>query len=88
MEWLKHRKGELFAEDVSIQHIADQFGTPCFVYSKHASVQAFREFKDAAKGRNVLVCYSLKANSNLAVIDLLRAEGAGVGRVSERARCS
>jgi diaminopimelate decarboxylase len=82
MDWLNYRSGELFAEDISLKSIAKQFGTPTFVYSRVSIVNAFREFKDAAAGRDVLICYALKANPNLAVIDLLAREGAGFDIVS------
>jgi diaminopimelate decarboxylase len=82
MDWLNYRSGELFAENVALQSIAEQFGTPTFVYSRASIVGAFREFKDAAAGRDVLVCYALKANPNLAVVDLLAREGAGFDIVS------
>ena len=82
MTWLNRRNGTLFAEEVSLERIAERYGTPTFVYSKSSIVEAFREFKQAAQGRNVLICYALKANSNLAIVDLLRAEGAGFDIVS------
>jgi diaminopimelate decarboxylase len=82
MDWLHYQAGELFAENVSLQRIAEHCGTPTFVYSRASIVGAFREFKEAALGRNVLICYALKANPNLAVIDLLAKEGAGFDIVS------
>jgi diaminopimelate decarboxylase len=82
MDWLNYQAGELFAENVPLQRIAEQCGTPTFVYSRASIVDAFREFRDAARGRNVLICYALKANPNLAVIDLLAKEGAGFDIVS------
>lgn len=75
--------GQLHAEGVDLAQIAARFGTPCYVYSRSAIVQAWREFADVCAGRKVLVCYALKANSNLAVIDLLAREGAGFDIVSE-----
>ncbi len=82
MDWLNYSSGELFAEHVSLRSIAEQFGTPTFVYSRASIVGAFREFKEAAAGRDILICYALKANPNLAVIDLLAREGAGFDIVS------
>lgn len=76
------RDGELHAEDVPLSSIADRFGTPCYVYSRSAIVQAWDEFAHASAHRRVLVCYALKANSNLAVIDLLARRGAGFDIVS------
>lgn len=82
MDWLEYQNGALFAEKVALQRIAADVGTPTFVYSKAAILGAFREFRDAAAGRDVLICYALKANPNLAIIDLLAREGAGFDIVS------
>ena len=82
MDWLEYQNGALFAEKVAMQRIAADVGTPTFVYSKAAILGAFREFRDAAAGRDVLICYALKANPNLAIIDLLAREGAGFDIVS------
>jgi diaminopimelate decarboxylase len=76
------RDGELHAEDVPLSRVADRFGTPCYVYSRRAIVEAWQEFAQATEGRRVMVCYALKANSNLAVIDLLARHGAGFDIVS------
>lgn len=76
------RDGQLYAEDVPLEHLAARFGTPCYVYSRRAITAAWREFSAACAGRRVLVCYALKANSNLAVIDLLAREQAGFDIVS------
>ena len=76
------RDGQLYAEDVALEALAARFGTPCYVYSRRAITDAWREFSAACAGRRVLVCYALKANSNLAVIDLLAREQAGFDIVS------
>ncbi|MCL4183597.1 MAG: diaminopimelate decarboxylase [Burkholderiaceae bacterium] len=78
----QYRQHALFAEDLALEEIAARFGTPTYVYSRRAIVDAFGEFRRAAGARNVRVCYALKANSNLAVIDLLAREGAGFDIVS------
>jgi diaminopimelate decarboxylase len=82
LTWLRPDGGALSAEAVSLERIAEQFGTPTYVYSRHAIVSAYREFADACAGRNALIYYALKANSNLAVINLLVREGAGFDIVS------
>ncbi|OJX05629.1 MAG: diaminopimelate decarboxylase [Burkholderiales bacterium 70-64] len=82
MDAFQYRQGTLLAEGVALTEIAQRFGTPTYVYSRRAIVDAFGEFRRAAAGRDVLVCYALKANSNLAVIDLLAREGAGFDIVS------
>lgn len=82
MNAFQYRDGRLHAEDLPLDALAERFGTPCYVYSKRAMLEAWREFRDAAAGHPVLICYALKANSNLAVIDLLAREGAGFDIVS------
>ena len=74
--------GVLHAEGAALPAIAEQFGTPTYVYSKTAIVQNFRSYADACAGRDTLVCYAMKANSNLAILDLLAREGAGFDIVS------
>jgi diaminopimelate decarboxylase len=82
MEAFHYRQHRLLAEDVALADIAERFGTPTWVYSKAAIASAFDEFASAAAGRKVLVCYALKANSNLAIVDLLARRGAGFDIVS------
>jgi diaminopimelate decarboxylase len=74
--------GVLHAEQVSLDEIARRFGTPCYVYSRAAIERAYREFSDELAGRSALVCYSVKANSNLAVLQILARLGAGFDIVS------
>ena len=81
-DWLSDRNGTLHAESVSLDSLARQYGTPLYVYSRSAIESAYAEFAQAAAGRKVLVCYALKANSNIAVIDLLARAGAGFDIVS------
>ncbi|MGB7540631.1 MAG: diaminopimelate decarboxylase, partial [Burkholderiales bacterium] len=77
-----HADGTLFAEGVSLESIAARFGTPCYVYSRAALESAYREFERACVGRDVLICYAVKANSNLAVLNLLARLGSGFDIVS------
>ena len=74
--------GRLHAEGVPLDAIAERFGTPTWVYSRAAIESAWDEFADAARGRRALICYAMKANANLAVLDLLRRRGAGFDIVS------
>jgi diaminopimelate decarboxylase len=76
------RGGVLCAEQVSLEDIAGRFGTPCYVYSRAAIEHAYREFVDALAGRPSLLCYSVKANSNLSVLALMARLGAGFDIVS------
>jgi len=77
-----YRNGVLCADEVPLDEIARRFGTPCFVYSAAAIEGAYREFAHALKGRDAQVCYSVKANSNLAILALLARLGAGFDIVS------
>ena len=61
--------GELHVEGVPLRSVAEQFGTPCFVYSRAAIEGGYREFDTAFAGQSHLVCYAVKANSNLAVLN-------------------
>ncbi len=77
-----YQDGVLHAESTSLSHIAAQYGTPTYVYSKAGLLANFHAYADACKGRDALVCYAMKANSNLAILDLLAREGAGFDIVS------
>jgi diaminopimelate decarboxylase len=73
---------QLYAENVRLADVADKVGTPCYVYSRAAIEERFRAFDSALAGRDHLVCYAVKANSNLAVLDLLARLGSGFDIVS------
>ena len=75
-------RGELHAEDVPLSEIAARFGTPCYVYSRRAIEAAYQALDRALDGLPHLICYAVKANSNLAVLDLLARQGAGFDIVS------
>jgi len=77
-----YRNGSLCAEEVPLEDIARRFGTPCYVYSRAAIEGAYGEFAQALRGRDAMLCYSVKANSNLAVLALLARLGAGFDIVS------
>jgi diaminopimelate decarboxylase len=77
-----YRGGELFIEDVPLGRIAAEVGTPTYVYSRAALTDAFQSFDRAFEGRDHLVCYAVKANSNLAILDLFARLGSGFDIVS------
>jgi diaminopimelate decarboxylase len=77
-----YRDGTLCAEAVPLDHIARAHGTPCYVYSRAAIERAYAEYAAALAGRDALVCFSVKSNSNLAVLALLARLGAGFDIVS------
>ncbi|MGV7208031.1 diaminopimelate decarboxylase [Oxalobacteraceae bacterium A2-2] len=82
MSQFNYQDGVLHAEGASLAAIAGQFGTPTYVYSKAALLGNFAAYADACAGRDALVCYAMKANSNLAILNLLAAKGAGFDIVS------
>jgi len=69
-------------ESVSLDRIAVEFGTPCYVYSHATLTAAYREFDSAFAGRDHLICYAVKANSNLAILNLFARLGSGFDIVS------
>lgn len=76
------RNGILHAEDVALPDLARAHGTPLYVYSRHALNDAWEAYRSAAQGRDVLVCYGMKANSNLAVLHEFHRLGSGFDIVS------
>jgi len=82
MSVLQRDAGELRLEGVRLSDIAREFGTPCYVYSRAAIESAFRAFDEGLAAIDHLVCYAVKANSNLAILDLLARLGAGFDIVS------
>jgi diaminopimelate decarboxylase len=82
VDFLAFEQGSLHAEDVPLEAIAARFGTPCFVYSRTALAGAMAGFTRAIAGRDALVCYAMKANSTLAILDLFARAGAGFDIVS------
>lgn len=82
-EFFHYRGGELFAEEVAVREIAAAVGTPFYLYSAAAFGAQYRRFVEAFSPERPLVCYAVKANSNLAVLRLFAALGAGADVVSE-----
>ena len=82
MEPFEYRDGRLYAEGVALSEIADCVGTPCYVYSRAAIETAWRGLDGAFGARDHLVCYAVKANSNLAVLSMLARIGSGFDIVS------
>jgi diaminopimelate decarboxylase len=74
--------GVLHAEKTSLAAIAERFGTPCYVYSRAALEASLDEFLEELKGLDALVCYAVKANSNLGILNLFARRGAGFDIVS------
>ena len=81
-DFFERRDGILHAENLPLPRIAAEFGTPCYVYSKAALTRAWHDFTAELAGRDALVCYAMKANSNLAVLNTFAKLGAGFDIVS------
>jgi diaminopimelate decarboxylase len=77
-----YRNGELFAEELPLADIAERFGTPTYVYSRASLERNFLAYRDALAGTDHLICYAVKSNSNLAVLNVLARLGAGFDIVS------
>lgn len=83
MDHFTYRSGELHAENVALSRIAAEVGTPCYVYSRATLARHAQVFREALAPLNPLVCFAVKANSNLAVLKLLGQQGLGADVVSE-----
>ncbi len=82
MDHFHYRDGELFAEDVPLARVAETHGTPCYVYSRATLERHWQAFDAALSGRDHLICYAVKANSSLAILNLLARLGSGFDIVS------
>ncbi|OGS78627.1 MAG: diaminopimelate decarboxylase [Gallionellales bacterium GWA2_55_18] len=80
--YFHYRGNQFYAEQVPLADIAAQFGTPCYVYSRAALEDGFGQFTKALQGREPLICYAVKANSNLAILNVFARLGAGFDIVS------
>jgi diaminopimelate decarboxylase len=76
------KNGMLHAEGMALKDIAERFGTPCYVYSRRQLAAAFAAYRDALAGRDASICYAVKANSNLAILNVFARLGAGFDIVS------
>ena len=83
MDFFNYKDGALFAEDVSVTSIAEQHQTPCYIYSRATLERHYNAFCDAANHHKHLVCYAVKANSNLAILNVLAQLGSGFDIVSK-----
>ncbi len=82
VDHFESRHGTLYAEELPVTELAERYGTPLYVYSKATLTRHFHAFDDALAGLDHLVCYAVKANSNLAVLQTLARLGAGFDIVS------
>ncbi len=82
MDYFSYRDNRLFAEDVAIEDIIKEHGSPCYIYSRATFERHWRAFDDALSAHDHLVCFAVKANSNLAVLNILAKTGSGFDIVS------
>ena len=82
MDYFNYRDGRLYAEEVELAGLAAEYGTPCYVYSRATIERHWRAFDRALDGQEHLVCYAVKANSNLAVLNVMARLGSGFDIVS------
>ncbi len=82
MDYFDYREHELFAENVAVATIAHDYGTPTYIYSRATLERHWHAFDDAFEGMTHCVCYAVKANSNLAVLNVLARLGSGFDIVS------
>ncbi|HPQ24194.1 MAG: diaminopimelate decarboxylase [Chromatiaceae bacterium] len=82
MDHFEYHGGELYAEDVPLREIAERYGTPCYVYSRATLERHWHAFDDAFGAHPHLVCFAVKANSNLGVLNALARLGSGFDIVS------
>jgi diaminopimelate decarboxylase len=82
MDYFNYHEQQLFAEEVALLQVAKEFGTPCYVYSKATIERHWHAFDRAAGNQPHLICYAVKANSNLAVLNVMAKLGSGFDIVS------
>ncbi len=78
MDHFQHKNGELYCEDVPASALADEYGTPLYVYSKATLLRHYRQVADAFAELSPTICYSIKSNASLGVCRTLIAEGCGM----------
>lgn len=82
MQHFTQRDGQLYVEDLPLAAVAERFGTPCYVYSRAAFTQHYLAYAQALGNHPGMICYAIKANSNLAILNMLAKLGAGFDIVS------
>ncbi len=82
MDYFNYKADALHAEDIAVSEVAELHGTPCFIYSRATLERHYRAYEQALVGLPNMICYAVKANSNLAVLNVLARMGAGFDIVS------
>ena len=81
-QYFKYQQDQLFVENVALADIAKEYGTPCYVYSQAALSDAYKQYANALKEREHLICFAVKSNPNLSILKLFAQLGAGFDIVS------
>lgn len=82
MQHIRYQDNQLYCEDIPLHELIEEFDTPLYVYSKNQIVENFRALDTPLAGTNHVICYALKANSNVSLLKVLANEGAGADVVS------
>ena len=82
MDYFNYRDNELFAEDIAVQDIIKKYGSPCYIYSRATLERHWHAFDKAFQDHSHLICYAVKANSNIGLLNLLARLGSGFDIVS------
>ncbi|MBI3587404.1 MAG: diaminopimelate decarboxylase [Ignavibacteriales bacterium] len=82
MQHIRYQDNQLYCEDIPLHELVEEFDTPLYVYSKNQIVENFRALDTPLAGTNHVICYALKANSNVSLLKVLANEGAGADVVS------
>ena len=81
--FLERKNGELHFDGFSLSDVAKKFSTPCYVYSKNLITENFKAYNRSFRSKRSLICYAVKANPNIAILQLLAELGAGFDVTSE-----
>ncbi len=82
MNYIAYKENILSCEDVPLNELTEEYGSPLYIYSKNQIIENYRSFRDAMGETNNLVCYALKANANHSILKIIASEGAGADVVS------
>ena len=82
MDYFNYQQDELFAEDIAVQDIINKYGSPCYIYSRATIERHWQAFDQAFGSHAHLICYAVKANSNIALLNILARLGSGFDIVS------
>lgn len=83
MDYFNYKDNELYAEDIKVSELVERYGSPLYVYSKATLMRHLRAFEDALVNKRHLVCYAVKANSSLALLNIIADTGCGFDVVSK-----